>query len=166
VDPVSANHHVGADPLTICELHYRLRGVLPESYAPVPRMNCVRGQPVQQHLQQVGAMHPVRLDRVASRPPVRHQPPIRVPKLRIHPARAVPFDVVPETKFAEHAHAIGMECHSGTDLFELGRLFVHMRFEPALPERNRRTNAANSAPDNRDAHRRYTAFAVRVARRR
>src|SRR5579864_5135111 len=92
---------------------------------------------IEEHLQQVRAVHAVNRDALAlvRRPPGGNQGDVVPSKLRIQPACAIALDVIGESEATQHAYAIRVQGNAGADLPQLGRLLVDVRLEALALER-------------------------------
>ena len=130
------------------------RVCLLEADASVARMDDVQGHAVQEHLQQVGAVHAVHLGSLcpARRPHRRDQSAVRMTELRIEPACAEAGHLVAKPQPAQHAHAVRVERDPRANLLELRRLLVHTDLDALLQQRVRGGDSANTAPDDGYSH--------------
>src|SRR5215510_4848987 len=109
---------------TICENNRGLIVVLLEPHAPMAGMDDLGWKSMDKHRKQICSMHAVEFNftRERGRPHGRGIGSIGSAELWIDPLGAKMEKLVAETQPLQHAHAIGLDCDTSTDLGECRRL--------------------------------------------
>src|SRR5215510_16149165 len=149
MDAVGADHDIGRLTPAIGKSEDRLVLILLEGNALVVGHDDISGQPLDEHGEQIGAVHAVKLNLVAKvgRPHRGDVAAVGAAKLRIAPACPPLRYVAPKSEQPQHANTVGLQGNAGADLGQNRRLLIDTDLDAVLAHGGGSGGAADTTAD-------------------
>ena len=153
MDAVGRDHDIGRGPHTVGERDDGVGVILLEADAPVTGVDDGRGQPIDEHGKQVGAVHAVEFDRARQfrGPHRRGIGSIGAAKLRVDPPGPPAGQPVSKAEPPQHPYAIRLDCDAGANLGQSRSLLVKTHVHAALEQGIDSGDTTDAAADDRNA---------------
>jgi hypothetical protein len=153
VNAVRCDYDVSRRARTVGEMDDGLRVILLEGDASVASLHDVAGQPVDEHSEQVGAVHPVELDltQQLGGPHRLDIGSVRAAILRVQPSGPAAGQLVSEAQPPQHPDAVRLERDAGADFSQCRGLLVDTDDHASLKQGVSSGEATDAAADDRNA---------------